>query len=116
MGKLKDFAKRNSPFIKLGDGESIEAVYNGYKESNYMGKETVVYILGTKQLSSTSGKLALLMDEINEGTTIRISRHGLGMDTTYSVKVKDVDGKYQLVGIKEPELTPSEETAWDDNV
>lgn len=110
MGKLTDFAKRNSPFIKLNDGESIEAVYKGFKESSYMGKETVVYLLDNKMLTSSSGKLALLMDNVTKETKVKITKHGTGMNTTYSVEVEGKDGDYQPVGVGDAELP------WDENV
>ena len=86
MGDLADWAKENSPFIKLADGESVTGIYNGFNKSSYMGKPLIEYQIDKKVLSSGSGKLASLMDKVSKGTEITITRHGNGTETTYTVK------------------------------
>ena len=86
MGELTNWAKETSPFIRLQDGESLEAVYNGYKiipSRLDPDKETVQYKLGEKYFESSSGALAKQFDEIKEGTKIKITRQGTGNKTKY---------------------------------
>jgi len=87
MGELADIAKENSPFIKLNDGESITAVYKGFKKSSYKGTLTIEYSLGDKILTSSSGKFMILMDDVEIGKTVLIARKGLGVDTAYEVDI-----------------------------
>ena len=89
MGELKDWAKANSPFIKLADGESVTGIYGGFQKGSYAGKPLIEYKIGEKVLSSSSGKLANIMDEISVGEEMTITRKGTGMNTTYEVKKSD---------------------------
>ena len=94
MGELKEWAKSNSPFVKLDDGESLSGVYQGFKKNNFRGSEIIEYKIGEKLLSSSSGKLAMRMDGIEAGTEIKLTRFGLGFETNYEVEIigqKDQD-------------------------
>lgn len=93
MSELREFVKRMGRFIKLGDGESTEAVYKGYKlgTSAFDGsKEIVLYSLetanGLKILKSGSCSLARQFERIEAGNKIRITRQGLGMKTSFLVE------------------------------
>jgi hypothetical protein len=87
MGKLGDWAKDQSPYIKLEDGESFIGIYRGYKESNYKGTPLIEYSIGEKKISSGSAKLAKRMDNVPEGTKIKIIRFGEGYDTNYEIEI-----------------------------
>ncbi len=104
MGKLGDFAKRNSQYISLDDGESVEAMFksaivtpNPYDAE----KEVVNYKFdtewGVKTLRSGACGLARIFDNIQPNTKIKLTRAGLGNKTSYKVE-KEVDGKWVAVG------------------
>ena len=104
MGELSNYAKRNSQFVKLEDGNSIEATYLGFKvgaSSFDPDKETVSYKLeaeyGVKILQSGAIGLARLFDKVEEGAQVKITRTGKGNQTKYIVAHK-VDGQYQPIG------------------
>lgn len=90
MGELKDYAKRTSRFIKLEDKNSVEGIYEGVKfilkDSFGEEKEYARYKIDGRVFDSTSGGLATQMDEIKIGEQVRITRHGEGMDTKYTVE------------------------------
>ena len=93
MGHLGDFAKRNSQFISLGDGESIEAVFQSAVVSPNpfdVEKEVVNYKLeteyGLKTLRSGACGLARIFDNIQPETKVRLTREGLGNKTSYKVE------------------------------
>jgi hypothetical protein len=90
---LKDWASKQSRFIKLGDGESIEAVFIKAIEvddSFNPGKTKIRYTLEVdneeKFLESASSDLARKMFNVEEGEVIKISRTGESMNTRYEVK------------------------------
>ena len=104
MSELSDYAKRNSQFVKLEDGESLEAIYRGFKVgANPFDpeKEVVSYRLeteyGTKTLRSAATALARLFDKVQEGSEVKITRSGTGNQTKYII-VEKVDGQYQPIG------------------
>lgn len=104
MSELSDYAKRNSQFVKLEDGESLEAVYRGFKVGANPfdpDKEVVSYKLeteyGVKTLRSAATALARLLDKVKEGSEIRITRSGKSTQTKYIITEK-VDGQYQPIG------------------
>ena len=83
---LKDWAKDNAKFIKIENGESYEGVYQGYKEgTNMNGDPAVIYKLDGKEFKSSSTALAEIFSEIDEGTKVKISRTGDGLQTRWSV-------------------------------
>lgn len=104
MGDLAQWAKDNSPFIKLSDGESVTGIFNGYEKSKYRGKPLIEYNIGGKILSSSSGRLANCIDSINQGDEIKITRFGEGMQTTYEVEM-----------IKSIKPTDEEQAVWDES-
>ena len=89
MGGLKDWADKNSKFIKLSDGESCEGIYEGSKivVKDCFGeeREIVRYKIDGKTFDSTSMSLARQMDGIPEGQRISIAREGEGTETKYKV-------------------------------
>lgn len=111
MGALSKWAKDNSPFLKLEEGESVTGPYGGFKESSYLGKALIEYTIGDKILSSSSGKLAMRMDNIKVGDEIKIIRFGAGMNTNYEVEVV---GKAETPVEAQPQSAAEQEKAWDD--
>lgn len=99
MRTLNEFAKSKSNFVSIEDGKSYTCIYKGYKfiEKDSFGetKEYARYLLKdiedgeTRNLDSMSAKFATSMNDIKEGTQIKISRNGTGMDTKYDVEVLD---------------------------
>ena len=109
MTELGDFAKRNSQFITLADGESVEAVYKDYviaPNSFDPEKETVNYKLeteyGTKTFRSGACGLARLFEKIKKGSKVKITRNGTGNKTSYQIE-HEVDGGWATVGKEEEE-------------
>ena len=99
MGKLSEWGKKNSKFLKLDDGESFIGKYNGFSFSmNQNGDEVPVYKFKDsegkeKLLQSTSKSLIKAFDEdlgpFKAGQTLEITRHGLDTKTSYEVSVAD---------------------------
>lgn len=98
MGRLKDYSKKNSKFLKLEDGESFIGTYLGYSMTfNKMsGKEVPIFKFKDEEgqekfLQSQSGFLCHFFDEdSNEskvGDVIKITRIGTGMNTKYQAIV-----------------------------
>ena len=78
----------------MDDGETIEAVYRGYKigvNSFDPEKEMAFYKLVvvqdgeevTKLFKSMSGKAARFFDPLADGQRVKLTRHGKGSETTY---------------------------------
>lgn len=87
MGELGKWSKENSKFIKIGDGETFEGIYQGYKEGvNMNGDPAIVYKFDGKELKSSSAKLASYFDNIAIGTRVRIARTGSGLQTKWEVE------------------------------
>ena len=95
MGALNEFAKKNSKYIKLKDGESFSGKFLGYKFGEDMnGNETVIYNFkegegNEKKLQSSGQTLASFFDEVDgpghpEGV-YKITRSGEGRETRYRV-------------------------------
>src|SRR3990167_6957107 len=90
---IDKFIFDNSLFLNLQDGESFEGIYKGYEivPSTFdPDKEVLAYNFEVdgveKPFKSGSLKLARQMKEIEEGTTVKISREGSGSKTTYTVE------------------------------
>lgn len=82
MGELNELAKKQSKFLQLDVGESIEAKFVDYKiiPSQYdPEKETVQYRLSIdgkdKFWTNGSGTVMQAFDEIPKGNIVRISRN-----------------------------------------
>lgn len=96
MGRLADWAKENSQFLKIQDGESVEVVY---KKSKFIpsvfdsDKETVRYTFetdyGEKTWDTSASYVALFFDELKAGQRVRITREGEGTKTKYKLNVLD---------------------------
>ena len=101
MGEGSDYAKRNSKFIKIGDGEFVEGIFEGRKfvVKDIFGEEKEIcrYKIDGKTFDSQSGQLAIAFDNIHAGTRVKITRSGDGMDT-----------KYLVENLSNPEESPSE--------
>ena len=89
MGIGKDFAKRNSTFIKFDEDGVIEGIFGGMKsivkETFGEEKEVMRYKIDDKTFDSQSVRLAELMDTIPVGSRIKITKTGQSMDTKYEV-------------------------------
>lgn len=90
MGIGKEFVKKNSKYVIFEDGvaegvfESMKAIE---KESYGQIVNTIRYTLSGKTFDSASGKLAMQMDEVPIGKTVRITKTGKAADTKYVVQI-----------------------------
>lgn len=90
--QAKEWQKKNSPFLKLGDGEKVEVTLRDMKAvpAKDPSKETMRYIVinedgAQKFWDSASGALAVQMSALI-GKKISISRVGTtSTDTKYTV-------------------------------
>lgn len=90
MGELGDWGKKNSKYITIPDGETIEGKFEGssFVPSNFNPENTVVaYQIEGKIFNSGSRKLATAMDAVPIGSIVRISRTGAQAKTKYHVEV-----------------------------
>src|SRR3990167_2963647 len=93
MGKLSDWAKENSQFIKLADKESIELVYKGFKivpNKFDTDKESIRYIFLVEEKEKFwekgAGYIAEYFDNVKEGEVVKITRKGEGNQTKYELE------------------------------
>jgi len=87
VGKLAEWSKENSKFIKIADGESYEGEYQGYSiGTNMNGDPAIIYKLDGKELKSSSAKLASMFDKLDIGTRVKISRSGEGLQTKWKLE------------------------------
>ena len=97
MGIGKDFAKRNSTFIKFDEDGIIEGIFGGMKsivkETFGEEKEVMRYKIDDKTFDSQSVRLAELMDVVPVGSKIKITKTGQSMDTKYEVEVIGAQSK-----------------------
>ena len=110
MGQLADIAKERSPFLKLEAGESVVAVYKGFKmvPSSYdPEKENFRFLIemeingqkSVKYWDTGSNKVAVVFDQVQEGEKVKITKNIIvgknGKDqTSWEVEpVVDDDGK-----------------------
>ena len=99
---LKDWASKQSKFVRLADGESTTGVFlkaTEVEDSFNAGKTKIRYTLEIdgeqKIIESSSVNLARQMGAIEEGEIVKITRTGEGMNTRYSV------GKVISKGVKD---------------
>ena len=92
MGELADWAKKNSPFLKIGLNETVEVVYLGFKEvedSRNPGKMKIRYIVEwdkqEKWFESAAAAVAMALDEVHEGDLIKIKKTLVGNKNHYTV-------------------------------
>jgi len=93
MGKLGKWADDQRDYIKLRDGDSMIVEFLGWKivpNRQDPEKQCIRYTFGigdqVKTFDSQSTALADLMDEVEEGETVEITRTGKGFDTKYTVE------------------------------
>lgn len=94
MGQLNKWAKDNSRFFKIEDGETAQVVFEGFKigKSSFNPERDVVsYTLktseGRKIWNSSSSKVAEFFDKAKPGQTISVHRTGEGTNTKYELSV-----------------------------
>jgi len=97
MGIGKDFAKRNSSFVKFDEDGIIEGIFGGMKsivkETFGEEKEVMRYKIDDKTFDSQSVRLAELMDAIPVGSKIKVTKTGQSMDTKYEVEIIGAQSK-----------------------
>lgn len=93
MGKLKEWADKQSQYVILGDGDSVVAQYVGFQmiENRFdPKKESVRYILlidgEEKQFESSSAAVARQFDDLKDNAMVKITREGEGNKTKYTIK------------------------------
>ena len=94
MGALKDRAKKMSKFIKLEEGEEVEAIYMSAEEVNNRfdpdGGTTIRYTFEVdgevKMMDSNNKSLMVAFDEMEAKTRVKITRTGQQFKTKYSVE------------------------------
>lgn len=112
MGKLGAWAKDNSPFLSLDDGETVQVEYLGYKmvqDRRDANKEKPVYKMAwlqpdgskvVKLFETSAGNVAKFFDPLSDElgkakkiTMVSITRHGVGTDTKYKLVEMDASGQ-----------------------
>ena len=94
MGKLAKWAKDNSEWLRIANGEKVIVKYLGYKivSSRFEeDQETIRYVFDVdgieKKFESRAFSLAETFDGIKEGTVVSLTRNGEGGATKYEVGV-----------------------------
>ena len=92
MGELTNWAKENSPFLKIGDNETERCIFKGYTvvPDNRDPKKTKVryelMVNGEKKwFESASGSVAMAFDKVGIGDAVDITRTVKGGQARYSV-------------------------------
>lgn len=91
--KLVELGKSKSKFLKLQDGESVQAVFVDSKDAvSKFGQPVGEYLLRledgtTKTLTSAAGNLMTTLGALSGGEKLVITRHGEGTKTKYEVDV-----------------------------
>lgn len=96
MGRLADWAKKNSRFLKIPDGGSATVVYKKSEPIPSVfdaDKETVRYTFeteyGEKNWDTSAGYVAFFFDELKAGQKVKITREGVGTKTKYTLSKLD---------------------------
>jgi len=94
MVNLKDWAFKNSTFLKVADGESVTCRLIGYEafvDHENEDREKIRYTFEVsgveKTLESQSVKLAEEMSKVKEGDWIQLKRIGVGRSTSWEVSL-----------------------------
>ena len=85
MGKLADIVKERSPYLKLENGESVEATYKGYKivpstfdpekeRFRFMIDVEINGKLMTKYWDTDSSAVAMAFDKCKSGDKVKITK------------------------------------------
>jgi len=121
---LEDYAKEQSNFISLKDGEHYDGIYRGYKYvEKEMRGETNEYVRfmiedlvdnRVRNLDSRSGRLARKMGQVIPGTKIKITRSGESFETDYKIETSEGEIKIgkaidKAIGIDTGEIPVIEE-------
>jgi len=93
MGILKEWADEQSKWLKLADGESATVQFLSFeraKSSFDDDREVIRYSLEINgrsiSLDSGSADLATALDATEPGSWIKLTRHGLGNKTKYTIE------------------------------
>ena len=94
MEKLSDFAKKQSPFLIIADGESVEGIFESYEivpstfdPSRRVVQYTLIVNDEKKFFKSSAGGVAMAFEKAGEGAIVKITRSGEGRETRYKVEV-----------------------------
>jgi len=112
---LDKYARENSKYLMLTDGETFEGTYIGYKivPSRFdPDKETVIYGLKyttgeTTNFQSSSTFVAKTLSKLSDGDTVKITRKGTGTNTKYTITSPAL--AVAPTPVAEPELQPDED-------
>lgn len=81
MGILADEVKKRSPYLQVEDGESVVAIYRGFKmvPSSFNPEEDIFrFTLGIgeeeKFWDTGSNKVAMVFDHVKEGEEVKITK------------------------------------------
>jgi len=98
MGELKDWADKQSDFLRIEPGGTVEVKYLGYKivaNRFDVDQETVRYYFEVdgleKTFESRSLKLAEVFDGLEIGSWVSITRTGEKSKTRYEMEVVGED-------------------------
>lgn len=95
MGKLAEYAKNASQFIKLNDGESMTVIFKAFKivpNKFDTEKDTVRYYFlvdngKEKEWENGAAYVAEFFDNVKEGEPVKITRKGEGNKTKYDLEM-----------------------------
>ena len=102
MSELIDWAKANSPWLRMLDGEEIVVKYTGHEfiSDPFNPKQKKVrYLLeiedgSIKFWDTASGKTAFFFGALKKGDYVKISASGEGLKRRYELdQVEDAEGK-----------------------
>ena len=96
MKSLKDFAKENSKYIKLKNGDSLDLIYHGYTiAASEEDPEKEVVIYQVKYADDVNGKtffwktssvyVAAQLDSFEKGQIFKVKRTGDAKQTRYEI-------------------------------
>lgn len=105
MGDLADWAKKNSPYLKIGLNETVKVVYLGFKEvedTRNPGKTKLRYLMEwekqEKWFESAAAAVAMKLDGVAEGDIVLIKKTLVGNKNHYEVMLP---GEEKLVSDEE---------------
>ncbi len=96
MGELANWGKKNSPYLKIGDNETVKVAFEGYKivpDNRDPSKEKIRYEFEwereTKYFESASSAVAMKLDSAKVGDIFYIHKSKQGDKNRYEVMTPD---------------------------